>query len=258
MSGGPKLKPLALPADVVFCYDGSLAGFYCCVHACVYSRALPFAIYPQDEPQFTLMERRHIETDPEKARRVRQSVAEKIAPRAVELVENIFLSCLENRELAMLRFLLLGYREGARAVGMLGHPDVDLLIKAEKHLLDECHLLLGFVRFSDYGGKLMSVISPKNFVLPRLARHFIARFPQEEFLIYDKTHGAALVYRDHAAEIIPAEHFALPRADETEESFRALWRQFYHTISIEERYNPKCRMTHCAKRYWENMTEMAD
>lgn len=258
MSGNQNLKTLALPADVVFCYDGSLAGLYCCVYACVYTRMLPFAIRPEDEPQVTLMDERRIETDLEKARRVRKSIQERIAPRAVELVENVFLSCLENRELAILRFLLLGYREGPRTVHMLGHPDVDLLVKAENHLLHERHLLLGFVRFSDFNGRLMSVISPKNFVLPLLAGHFIARFSQEEFLIYDKTNGAALVYRNRSAEIIPAEHLVLPQADETEETFRALWRQFYHTISIEGRHNPKCRMTHCAKRYWENMTELAD
>ena len=51
------------------------------------------------------------------------------------------------------------------------------------------------------------------------------------------------------------EHFSLEEPDETERQFRALWKQFYHTIGIEGRYNPKCRMTHMPKRYWENMTE---
>ena len=30
------------------------------------------------------------------------------------------------------------------------------------------------------------------------------------------------------------------------------------TIAIEDRYNPKCRMTHMPKRYWENMTEFLE
>ena len=36
-----------------------------------------------------------------------------------------------------------------------------------------------------------------------------------------------------------------------------MWRSFYHTISIEGRYNPNCRMTHMPKRYWGDMTEFA-
>lgn len=37
--------------------------------------------------------------------------------------------------------------------------------------------------------------------------------------------------------------------------YRQLWTRFYNTISIEGRYNPKCRMTHMPKRYWAMMTE---
>ena len=77
-------------------------------------------------------------------------------------------------------------------------------------------------------------------------------------MIYDKTHHMALVHRPGQDAIIPMEHFSLEEPDETERQFRALWKQFYHTIGIEGRYNPKCRMTHMPKRYWENMTEFLE
>ena len=38
--------------------------------------------------------------------------------------------------------------------------------------------------------------------------------------------------------------------------YRVLWKRFYKTIAIAARENPRCRMTHCPKRYWENMLEM--
>ena len=43
--------------------------------------------------------------------------------------------------------------------------------------------------------------------------------------------------------------------DQAELDYRRLWRRFYDTIAIEERRNPKCRMTHMPKRYWNTMTE---
>ena len=43
--------------------------------------------------------------------------------------------------------------------------------------------------------------------------------------------------------------------DETEARYRLLWKRFYDTIAIKERYNPKCRMTQMPKRYWGTMTE---
>ena len=66
------------------------------------------------------------------------------------------------------------------------------LLKAEKHLLREAHLLQGFVRFADVGGPLVAVITPKNYILPFIAEHFAMRYDREQFMIFDKTNKAAL------------------------------------------------------------------
>ena len=253
------LKQLKLePADIVYIYDGSLPGFYCCVHEAVYGKQLPMQIVAEAEAEPTLFDVRLVRTDGEKARRVRASIPQKISPRALELVEAVFLTCMEQKELAVLKFLALGYCQGPKTPYLFGHEAVEPLLKAESHMMGETHLLKGFVRFSDAGGVLVSKISPKNFVLPFLAEHFVGRYSNENFLIYDKTHQAALVYQDRQAKIIPLEGIAFPEAGEEEESYRALWKRFYKTVSIEARENPRCRMTHMPKRYWENMTEMVE
>ena len=141
---------------------------------------------------------------------------------------------------------------------MLAHPDVAPLLKAEHHLMGERHLLLGFIRFSDHEGKLVATISPKNFILPFVAAHFIDRFANESFMIYDKTHRVALVYQNRQVEFVQLDEVTFLETSQEEEHYRALWKQFYKTIAIPDRYNPKCRMTHMPKRYWENMTEMKE
>ncbi|MFV0352483.1 MAG: TIGR03915 family putative DNA repair protein [Oscillospiraceae bacterium] len=249
---------LTTPSDIVYVYDGSFAGFLCCVHESVYSRCIPSAIFCETDMQPTLYTTLEIQTDPQKADRVQASFRKKISARAEEIVETVFLSCLAEKELCLLRFLLLGYQLGAKVPDMIGHPDVAPVLAAERHLLGENHLLLGFVRFSDFGGVLASTITPKNFVLPFMTKHFTTRFSEEDFIIYDKTHKAALVYQDHMHKIIPLEELQLPEPSEKEEAYRSLWKQFYKTIAIEARYNPKCRMTHMPKRYWANMTEMQE
>ena len=249
---------LAHPADLIFLYDGSLQGFYCCVHHCVYSRQLPAEIWPEAQAQPSLFQQQTIETDAEKARRVRCSIPEKISPRALELVEHVFLSCCAQKELVLLRFLLLGYQRGSSVPWMFGHEVVKPVLDAEKHMMGEAHLLKGFVRFSDYDGVLAATITPKNFVLPFLVEHFTQRYAEERFMIFDKTNKAALFYEERQARIVPLEGMEFPQADETEEKYRALWKQFYNTIAIEERLNPKCRRTHMPMRYWENMLEVQD
>lgn len=241
--------------DEVYLYDGSLSGFYCCVLESVYSHALPRAVAPEGEDQLCMFHRKSILTDQAKAARVRASIPRKISARALELVEAVFLSCLEEKEMALLRFLLLGYQTGGRVTNMLSHPDVCPVLAAERHMMGERHLLTGFIRFADYGEGLAATITPKNFVLPFLAGHFIARFPKEDFLIFDKTHKAALIYQGGKAEIIPVDEMTLPEVPPEEARYQAMWKTFYNTIAIEARYNPKCRMTHMPKRYWGNMTE---
>ncbi|MCL1848203.1 MAG: TIGR03915 family putative DNA repair protein [Clostridiales bacterium] len=244
--------------NVAYLYDGSLPGFFCCVYESFYLKEQPAAILSLDEAQPTLLQTKVIVTDQGKAGRVRRSIPERISEDALDLIETVFLSCLNQKEIHCLRFLILAYREGSRALNMLGHPDVAPLLNAEKNLLKEAHLLKGFIRFSEYSGVLAANISPKNFVLPFLAQHFCARYAEEDFIIYDKVHKAGLLYENRKKSIVRLQEMPFPEADATEERYRALWKSFYHTIAIEARINPKCRMTNMPKRYWENMTEMAE
>ena len=139
----------------------------------------------------------------------------------------------------------------------LTDPVVDRVRKAVWHLEHEAHQYKGFTRFSDLDGVLAGEIEPKNRVLPLLRAHFCGRYPQENFVLHDRTHGEALFHRPGPGNcaILPVEDFSLGRAGAEELAYRKLWRAFYDTIAIEGRYNPKCRMTNMPKRYWAMMTE---
>lgn len=252
------IKPLAIPADVIYIYDGSFDGFLCCVFESVYTSELPVDIMCEENAPPTLYDVRTIVTDPIKAERVRTSIPLKISDRAMELVTTVFCSCLEKKELRILEFLLQGHREGRKLCYKLGDAVVTPLLDAEKHLLREVHLLKGFVRFADVGGALVAVITPKNYVLPFIAEHFVLRYDNEQFMIFDKTNKAALVYQKGRAEILRIDHVAFPEISENEVRYQALWKQFYNTIAIKGRENLRCRMTHMPKRYWGNMLEVSD
>lgn len=243
--------------NIIYNYDGSFEGLLCCVFESVYAREIPTGIMPIDEAEISLFPQRYITTDPEKAQRVFASIAEKIAPEAQDLVQCVFLSCAAEKEMMILLFLLYGYRKGRQTIYALSNPVVAPMMAAQRALKNEVHLLLGFVRFSDYDGVLVATITPKNFVLPYLKQHFCTRFACEDFLIFDKNHKAALIYQNRTAEIISLDSLETPQENEEELQYRALWRRFYKTISIAARENPRCRMTHMPKRYWINMHEVA-
>lgn len=239
----------------VYQYDGSFAGFLCCVFESYARRETPVEFCAGEEVQTALYPCRAVETDPARAGRVYRALAEKISPAARNLVARGFLSCDPERERTIFRFVRHGFSAGRAVTGQFSHPDVEPLIRIARHVGNEAQLLRGFVRFSRVGGALAAEIEPKNRVLPLLRQHFCARLADEIFLIYDRTHREALFYRLGRWAILPLEGFKMAGPDGEEAEFRRLWKRFYDTIAIKERYNPKCRMTHMPKRYWNTMTE---
>ncbi len=254
----PGFQLLMEPEDVIYQYDGSLAGFYGCVHTSVYARRMPLEIRQEGEEQCSLLPPVMIPTDLTKATRVREAIAQKISPRALELCEHVFLSCLEKKEITILQFLLQGFAKGARVTDDFADPCVAKMVRAERHLQNEAHLLAGFIRFAEYEGRLIATIRPKNFVLSLLAAHFADRYSQETFLIYDRTHEVALAYEQGRAELVALDMAEMPELSQRERYYQELWKRFYQTITIEERKNPRYRMRNMAKRYWENMVEVCE
>ncbi len=242
---------------VIYYYDGTYAGFLTCVFESFAEKEIPAAIFAEDAADQTcLFGAKYIETDMERAERVRVSIPKKMGLEAQDLLERAFLTCLPQRELHMLAFMRLGYQVGRSVCGMLTDPVVDRIVKAVKFLGREAHLSLEFLRFSEYGDVLIAQIEPKNNVLPIIASHFISRFSGEDFMIFDRTHKLALIYKDGEPEFLYAEEIELPPESPDERKYRAMWRAFYETIGLEGRRNEICRRTHMPKRYWKHMTEV--
>jgi probable DNA metabolism protein len=242
-------------SNLIYLYDGSFEGLLCCIFESYDRKEIPADIVSPAVSQAVLLPGKEIATDSRKANRVLTSIPRRMGRDALDFVRHAFLTCLPQKELHILLFLRLGYEHGPAVMGMLAEDAVHRLFKAVKHLQNESHLLKGFLRFSVFSNVLVGEIEPKNYVLPLLAQHFRQRFPEERFLIFDRTHGMALVYRPYRSAIIAAAEPALPEPDAEEQSFRELWRLFYETIEVRGRHNPKCRMSHMPKRYWKYMTE---
>lgn len=241
--------------DIAYLYDGSFEGLMCCVFESYYKKELPEIICGPDEFQMTLYDVKYIDSEPDKAKRVEKAIKNKISKEAHEFVESAFLTALPDKELHILEFLRAGFSSGRKIMEMLTDDRVSVLKAAVANLTGESTLYAGFVRFSELGGVLVSVIEPKNYVLPLLQEHFCDRFPDECFIIYDKTHCMMLIGERGEARLGYVDSFEPGEAGYEEKSFRRLWQSFYDAIGISQRYNPRCRMTHMPKRYWSHMSE---
>ena len=240
--------------EIIYQYDGSFEGLLCCVFESYTKKERPTAILRDGDDEPGLFEMRAVVTDRAHAQRIYRSLYRR-APEAGPFLRRVFLTCMPDKEMAIYRFIVKFYCEGAPLLTRLSDETYLPLLKAVRHLSGEVELLRGFVRFSEFDGVLGAEIEPKNRVLPMLRHHFCERYRNETFFIYDRTHREALLYSGGVSRIVPLEHFEMAQPDEQEASYRRLWRRFYDTIAIKERRNERLRMTNMPKRYWNTMTE---
>ncbi len=240
--------------DLAYRYDGSFPGFLCCLFESFAARELPAAVLAPDQGQLSLFGSRNIPTDPAKAARVARGL-ERLGGTVQDRIATGFLSDDPDKDLILLRFARLCFERGPGAARMLGDPDVAAAFALARAVGNEAHLFIEFIRFEERDGMLGAVIHPKNRVLPLLVRHFCSRLPDESFLIFDATHGMALVRRPSGVAYLRMERY-LPGTDEAEQDWQRLWKRFYDALTIQERRNPVCQRTHQPKRFWQDMCEM--
>ncbi|MBR5307090.1 MAG: TIGR03915 family putative DNA repair protein [Oscillospiraceae bacterium] len=244
--------------DVIFVYDGTFDGFMCCVHEYYYSSFNPVEIICEEDIHASLFQLVTINTDPYKAAKVKSAISEKISSYSLRFLQECILCYGKEKEIHMLGYIVKGFRKGAQIHRMVEDDDISWLLKAHNHLKREKHLYLGIVRFYKANDAYISVITPKNHILPLIGYHFTQRFSNQNFMIYDATNKEALLYYEKQTSIIKADNIILPEMDDEELAMQKLWKLFYDTIAIKERYNPKCRMSFLPKRTWDLLPEMKD
>ncbi len=243
--------------EITYCYDGSFDGFLCCIFESYVRKEIPTAIFCDGDPFPALFPSCFIETNAHHARRVFCKV-KYLSPYAGNILQRAFLTCMPEKEIFLYRLVERLLREGPSFLRRQTDNTLYPLLTAIRHLQNEAHLLKGFLRFSDLNGVLGSEIQPKNQVLPLLQGHFCARYHQERFFIYDRTHHQALFHVPGKSVLQPLSFFEMAPPDSQEAHYRLLWKRFFDTVAIRERENPVCQRTHLPKRYRGTMTEFQE
>ena len=243
-------------ADIAYRYDGSFDGLMCCVFESFCRKERPAVCQAAGREQSCLYPVIEVDTNLSKAGRVKASIPLKIGVTAWDLITRAFLFDSPEKEDPIITFLHMGYELGYKTPFLLGDETVAIVRKMAQAVEHEAHQLNGFVRFSQHGAALVSVIEPKHFVLPLLQLHFCSRYCEESFFIYDKAHGAALLYKPYQADIIPIDSFEEADSDEEEMRYRQLWSGYYRTISIKERESKKRSRRRMPERFCRGMTEL--
>lgn len=151
----------------------------------------------------------------------------------------------------------------------LGNEAVRAVFGMYRQVANEAHHYKGFVRFRELKNKtLFAKIEPKHAVLPCIAEHFVDRFPQENWVIYDKTHEVFLIHEKGKRYYFLQQYMCMKGDSgsaqnitggfsEEEMDYEALWKEFVQSISVAERENRALQNQNLPLRFRTNLVEFS-
>lgn len=131
-----------------YLYDGTYSGLLCCIYAHYYIEPAS-GIFRESEYQTRLFDQAcRIETEEEKAAKVYRAIRTKLGELTLRRSYLAYLSCAEDREMKLLRYLVFGFQTGIGFNRLHGRDEVFQVQAMEKHIYGERHRYLGILRFS--------------------------------------------------------------------------------------------------------------
>lgn len=219
----------------------------------------------EEDTYFLFSEYMKTDTDAKKAEKVVRTVRTEISERAYRYMLYAVSAAAADRGNAVYQFLTYGFSVGDRVCDMLQIPAVKRVFELQRTVGNEARFSLEFLRFKkvqESPDLMLAVFEPVNRVLPAVLEHFSDRFPEEDFIIFDKTHGEAGVHIPGSPVEIriltKAQIELLEKLNETKEDYPELWKTFFRSITIEERKNEKLQRNLMPLHYRKYVTEFLE
>jgi probable DNA metabolism protein len=246
-------------------YDGSLEGFLTCIYTCFDQKLKVSAIQVDDNSQqefFATTEL--INTDPLKAKRVKDGLLKKLSPSGYSKLYFAFLSELPNIEMQLLQYIKMAFFDPNFNKNDFGHPVILHISKVAKMVSREKHRMEAFIRFRLTKDDIyFAGIEPDFNVLPLILKHFESRYADQDWIIFDLKRNYGLHYNQQNTNYISldlSKEFDFQNSDPaifaaSEVEFQKLWQEYFKSTNIKSRKNMKLHIQHVPKRYWKYLTE---
>lgn len=252
---------------IIYRFDGSFEGLLSSVFDSFLRKEHPdMLLTPSDEMPLFYDVLHTVETDGEKAARVWRKLGSCVSRSACSALTAAFLTDNTDFPLQALRFISRAVTSEASVETDFSDPAVLMLLREARRVRGEAHRLLQFVRFQKaVDGTFFSMVEPIFDVLPFAVSHFVDRFSDQPFIIYDRTRDYGYHYDGKEATRITLSsdsyHISTGRlADDIaapdEKLYQQLWRAYVKNIAIAERSNPRKQRQDMPVRYWKYLTEM--
>lgn len=243
---------------MIIIYRDGIDGLFGAVFE-IYSRKLsPSAIYDNNtDVQMTLTDSViHLNTDPEKSRRVRDGIS-KISPTALEHVMHAYLHNAHDRSTIIYRYLRLLFEYKRAALDMLHHPDVIALNDLYHQVKHEMHRFRGFLRFRELAsGVMYAPVNPDHDILEPLFHSIKSRYGNMAFCLHDPSRSKMLAYDTKSYRVLTDVQIPEIMFSEEERTMQSVWGQYYRSVNIDERTSHRRQRQFLPMKYRRFLTEL--
>ncbi len=193
-------------------------------------------------------------TDSAKSERVKRKIA-LYDRHALTDIDAMLRSDGAQKEQTALGYIRSLMREKAPVREMFADPAVFDAGVLTRKVAWEIDKMYGFLRFMENeNGVLYAPFEPDCDIVDLLAPHFIARFRAQQFILHDVRRKKAVLYNGKDCIAVP-----LDRADvylsRDEKALQSLWKEYYASVNIPERANPRLMKGYMPVRYWKYLPE---
>lgn len=248
-----------------FVYDGSFEGLLTAV----------FEVYERKVAKARIVSAKHFQpdmfcvktevfTDPAKANRVWKGLQKKLSKDSLVNIFSCYLSELPETEDILLAFFREVFASAANIEDNFSSHAVLRVAQIGRLLFKEKHRFEAFVRFHKLqDGTFYAPIEPDYNVIPLITTHFMRRYADQEWIIYDvkRQYGIHFdkklvqeVYFDFS-DVNKYGEAATQILDSQEELYQLLWKVYYKQVNIPARRNIKLHKKNAPVRYWKYLVE---
>jgi probable DNA metabolism protein len=240
---------------MIYLYDGHFDGFLTCIYHHYYTEKVE-GIYESISYEPVLFESvKYVTTDSEKSDIVHDAILEKFSEHMYFDIYHTFLSNVYDKDTLLLKYLKIAFKHGWDTDCMRTLDGVYEVQKIARQVGFEKHRFLGLLRFSDLGEYLYARFEPDHNIITLLADHFSDRFKNEKFIIQDVKRKVAIIGYEGQWLLTDFDKVVEASLLDEEIFFRTLWQQYFDSIGIEGRFNPKLQQSFVPLKYRKHLIE---
>jgi len=251
---------------ILFTYDKTFEGLLTVVFDAYDRKVFPDALFEFGEPLPLFYERLvEVETEPAKADRVWRGLKKKLSATGLAFLMSCWLSELPGSDVLLVRYMRKVFDSPGAVEFNFGDPDVLEISKISKKVNNERERVLQFVRFQKTADEIyFAAVEPLYNVLSLAVPHFRDRYRDQKWLIYDVRRDYGYYYD---LKEVTEVHFGEDTRRllggrltgewlaEDEKQYQKLWKEYFKSITIRERFNPKLHRQHMPPRFWKYLPE---